>query len=209
MPFKTLLQKTGLVAILRGVKPDEIVAIGEKLYAAGFRLIEIPMNSPEALQSISLLRDALPKDCLVGAGTVLSVEQVVAVKEAGGQIIVMPHCDTAVIRRARALGMYCAPGVATPTEAFAAIEHGANAIKLFPAEQITPEVTKAWRAVIPQSVPMLPVGGITPETMARYLSHGANGFGLGSALYHPSMTPEQVYENAVLFMNAWNNLNSN
>lgn len=156
MPFNTLLQKTGLVAILRGVKPDEIVAIGEKLYAAGFRLIEIPMNSPEALQSISLLRDALPKDCLVGAGTVLSVEQVVAVKEAGGQIIVMPHCDTAVIRRARALGMYCAPGVATPTEAFAAIEHGANAIKLFPAEQITPEVTKAWRAVIPQSVPMLP-----------------------------------------------------
>ena len=93
MPFNTLLQKTGLVAILRGVKPDEIVAIGEKLYAAGFRLIEIPMNSPEALQSISLLRDALPKDCLVGAGTVLSVEQVVAVKEAGGQIIVMPHCD--------------------------------------------------------------------------------------------------------------------
>lgn len=167
------------------------------------------MNSPEALQSISLLRDALPKDCLVGAGTVLSVEQVVAVKEAGGQIIVMPHCDTAVIRRARALGMYCAPGVATPTEAFTAIEHGANAIKLFPAEQITPEVTKAWRAVIPQSVPMLPVGGITPETMARYLSHGANGFGLGSALYHPGMTPEQVYENAVLFMNAWNNLNSN
>jgi 2-dehydro-3-deoxyphosphogalactonate aldolase len=140
---------------------------------------------------------------------VLSVEQVVAVKEAGGQIIVMPHCDTAVIRRARALGMYCAPGVATPTEAFTAIEHGANAIKLFPAEQITPEVTKAWRAVIPQSVPMLPVGGITPETMARYLSHGANGFGLGSALYHPGMTPEQVYENAVLFMNAWNNLNSN
>lgn len=121
MPFNTLLQKTGLVAILRGVKPDEIVAIGEKLYAAGFRLIEIPMNSPEALQSISLLRDALPKDCLVGAGTVLSVEQVVAVKEAGGQIIVMPHCDTAVIRRARALGMYCAPGVATPTEAFAAM----------------------------------------------------------------------------------------
>ena len=102
MPFNTLLQKTGLVAILRGVKPDEIVAIGEKLYAAGFRLIEIPMNSPEALQSISILRDALPKDCLVGAGTVLSVEQVVAVKEAGGQIIVMPHCDTAVIRRARA-----------------------------------------------------------------------------------------------------------
>lgn len=100
MPFNTLLQKTGLVAILRGVKPDEIVAIGEKLYAAGFRLIEIPMNSPEALQSISILRDALPKDCLVGAGTVLSVEQVVAVKEAGGQIIVMPHCDTAVIRRA-------------------------------------------------------------------------------------------------------------
>ncbi len=100
-------------------------------------------------------------------------------------------------------------GVATPTEAFAAIEHGANAIKLFPAEQITPEVTKARRAVIPQSVPMLPVGGITPETMARYLSHGANGFGLGSALYRPGMTPEQVYENAVLFMNAWNNLNSN
>lgn len=136
MPFNTLLQKTGLVAILRGVKPDEIVAIGEKLYAAGFRLIEIPMNSPEPLQSISLLRDALPKDCLVGAGTVLSVEQVVAVKEAGGQIIVMPHCDTAVIRRARALGMYCAPGVATPTEAFAAIEHGANAIKLFPLNKL-------------------------------------------------------------------------
>ena len=207
--LKQALAQNGLIAILRGLRPDEAQAVGQVLYDAGFRVIEVPLNSPDPYTSIRTLRDSLPADCLIGAGTVLTPEQVEQVKAAGGQVIVMPHSDAKVLRAAKAAGLYLSPGVATPTEAFAAIEHGANAIKLFPAEQITPEVTKAWRAVIPQSVPMLPVGGITPETMARYLSHGANGFGLGSALYRPGMTPEQVYENAVLFMNAWNNLNSN
>lgn len=203
MQFNTLLKETGMIAILRGLKPQEAIAIAERLYAAGFRLIEVPLNSPEPLDSIALMRRALPADCLIGAGTVLNVTQVDAVKEAGGQLIVMPHADPEVIRHAKIQGMICTPGVATPTEAFSAIHLGADAIKLFPAELITPSITKAWRAVIPAGIAMLPVGGITPNNMQIYLDHGASGFGLGSALYRPGMSGDEVSEQAIRFMHSW------
>ncbi|RPH26491.1 2-dehydro-3-deoxy-6-phosphogalactonate aldolase [Buttiauxella warmboldiae] len=203
MQFNRLLKETGMIAILRGLKPQEAIAIGERLYAVGFRLIEVPLNSPDPLESITLMRRALPADCLIGAGTVLSVAQIDAVKEAGGQLIVMPHADPKVIHHAKTQGMVCTPGVATPTEAFAAIHLGADAIKLFPAELITPSITKAWRAVIPTEIAMLPVGGITPDNMQVYLDHGASGFGLGSALYRSGMSGEEVSEQAIKFMHSW------
>ncbi len=203
MDFKTTLQQSGLIAILRGLRPEQAQEIGERLYSAGFRLIEVPLNSPEPLESLRIMREALPDDCLLGAGTVMTTDQVDAVKEAGGQLIVMPHSDPQVIKRAKALGMVCTPGVATPTEAFAALKVGADALKLFPAEQISPAIVKAWRAVVPADIAMLPVGGITPENMQEYLNNGANGFGLGSSLWKAGMTPVQVYEHATRFMDAW------
>ena len=192
-----------LVAILRGIRPDEALAVGHALYDATFRVIEVPMNSPEPLESIRRLSSALGDDCLIGAGTVLRSEQVAQIAAAGGRLIVMPHADVAIITAAKRAGLYCIPGVATPTEAFAAIHAGADAIKLFPAEQITPTVLKAWRAVIPRDLAMLPVGGITPETMAPYIAAGADGFGLGSALYAPGRETDDIHRRALAFVQAW------
>lgn len=200
--FNTM-QTCGLIAILRGVKPHEVVAIGQVLYDAGFRIIEVPLNSPDPLASIRALRDALPADCLVGAGTVLSAQACADVAAAGGQIIVMPHSDTDVIRAARAAGMACAPGVATLTEAYAALAAGANMLKLFPAEALPPHVLKAWRAVLTPPMALVPVGGIVPENIATYAAAGASGFGLGSALYRPGDTATEVATKAVQFMKAW------
>jgi 2-dehydro-3-deoxyphosphogalactonate aldolase len=197
------LQRCGLVAILRGVMPHEVVAIGQALYDAGFRVIEVPLNSPEPLNSIRALRDALPVDCLVGAGTVLSVQACVDVAAAGGDIVVMPHSDPAVIRAAKAAGMACAPGVATLTEAYAALAAGADVLKLFPAEALSPAVLKAWRAVLKPPVALVPVGGIVPASMAAYAAAGASGFGLGSALYRPGDTAADVTQHAAAFMQAW------
>ncbi|MGE8321081.1 MAG: 2-dehydro-3-deoxy-6-phosphogalactonate aldolase [Comamonas sp.] len=193
----------GLVAILRGLTPDESVTVGQALYETGFRLIEVPMNSPEPLQSIARLRAALPADCRIGAGTVLSTAVVDAVRAAGGDLVVMPHADVAVIAHAHAAGMLCVPGVATPTEAFAALAAGAAALKLFPAEQLGPAVLKAWRAVIPAEIGLLPVGGITPANMAAYLQAGASGFGLGSALFKPGQGVAQIREQALAFQQRW------
>jgi len=200
--FNTM-QTCGLIAILRGVKPHEVVAIGQVLYDAGFRIIEVPLNSPDPLASIRALRDALPADCLVGAGTVLSAQACADVAAAGGQIIVMPHSDTDVIRAARAAGMACAPGVATLTEAYAALAAGANMLKLFPAEALPPHVLKAWRAVLTPPMALVPVGGIVPENIATYAAAGASGFGLGSALYRPGDTAADVATKAAQFMTAW------
>lgn len=197
------LQRCGLVAILRGVMPHEVVAIGQALYDAGFRVIEVPLNSPEPLDSIRALRDALPVDCLVGAGTVLSVQACADVAAAGGDIVVMPHSDPAVIRAAKAAGMACAPGVATLTEAYAALAAGADVLKLFPAEALSPAVLKAWRAVLKPPVALVPVGGIVPASMAAYAAAGASGFGLGSALYRPGDTAADVTQHAAAFMQAW------
>ena len=192
-----------LVAILRGVKPDEAAGIAAALVAEGFGIVEVPLNSPEPLVSIASLADTLGNDVLVGAGTVREVDHVARIADAGGRLIVMPHSDARVIAEAKRRNLYCVPGVATPTEAFAALDAGADGLKMFPAEALPPPVLKAWRAVLPKEVPLLPVGGIAPETMAPYVSAGANGFGLGSALYKPDMTAETVTAKARAFVTAW------
>ena len=200
--FDSAFKALPLVAILRGVRPDEVEAIADELYGAGFRIIEVPLNSPQALDSINRLAKRMPADTLIGAGTVLSVKAVHDVQAAGGKVIVMPHADTEVIRAAKAAGMACTPGAATPTEAFAAVAAGCDALKLFPAELITPTLVRAMRAVLPGDLRLLPVGGITPDNMAEYRAAGAAGFGLGSALYKPGMDAATVGANARAFARA-------
>jgi 2-dehydro-3-deoxyphosphogalactonate aldolase len=192
-----------LIAILRGITPDEALPVGLALAEAGFRIIEVPLNSPQPLRSIEALARALADHCLIGAGTVMSTVQVEDVAQAGGRLIVMPHGDAQVIRAAKAQGLWCAPGIATPSEGFAALAAGADALKLFPAELLTPPVLKALRAVFPPQVLFLPVGGITPQNLVSYRAAGASGFGLGSALYKPGMTPQQVSVQARAFVAAW------
>lgn len=192
-----------LVAILRGIRPVEAVSIGEILFEKGFRTLEVPLNSPQPLQSIELLARRFGDTALVGAGTVLSEASARDVAAAGGRLVVMPHADVAVIRAAKASGCLCLPGVATVTEAFAALGAGADGLKLFPAEQLPPEVLKAWRAVLPPQCRLLPVGGITPARMAAYVQAGATGFGIGSALYKPGKPLAGIAADAADFMSAW------
>ncbi|HZX76904.1 2-dehydro-3-deoxy-6-phosphogalactonate aldolase [Lysobacter sp.] len=201
------LQPLPLVAILRGLTPQDALAVGTALFDAGFRVIEVPLNSPQPLDSIALLAREFGDRCLVGAGTVLTTEQVGQVKEAGGKLIVMPHGDTAVIRAAKAAELVCTPGVATPTEAFAALAAGADALKLFPAEQLPPSVLKAWSSVLPKGTALLPVGGITPDNMTPYRNAGAAGFGIGSALYAPGTDATEVARRARAFVDGWNAIN--
>ena len=193
-----------LVAILRGIRPDEAEAAAHCLYDAGFRLIEVPLNSPDPFTSIAAMRRVLPMDALVGAGTVLSAAQMQQLKDCGGELAVMPHADTALIRQAKQLGMLCVPGVVTPTEAFAALDAGADALKLFPAELVTPPILKAIRVVLPKGTRLLPVGGITPDNMKPYRDAGAAGFGLGSALYSPGISTAELAQRAGAFVAAWN-----
>lgn len=197
------LQHLPLVAILRGVKPEEVEGIADALYAEGFRVIEVPLNSPDALDSIARVARRMPADTVVGAGTVLSVQAVTDVQAAGGKVIVMPHADVEVIRAAKARALFCVPGAATPTEAFAAIHAGADAVKLFPAELVTPTLVKAMRAVLPKTLRLLPVGGITPDNMGPYVKAGAAGFGLGSALYSPGLSAAEVGQRARAFAQGW------
>lgn len=199
----TYLKDLPLIAILRGVTPDEIVAVGRALHDAGFRVIEIPLNSPQPYESIRRLTAELGESCLIGAGTVLTEAQVAEVDAAGGRLIVSPNANLAVIRASKAAGLVSAPGVATPSEGFAALEAGADSLKLFPAEQLGPAVVKAWRAVFPKELALLPVGGITPDNMGPYVAAGANGFGLGSALYKPGLSAAQVSANAQAFAAGW------
>nr|WP_314583754.1 2-dehydro-3-deoxy-6-phosphogalactonate aldolase [uncultured Pseudomonas sp.] len=199
----TYLKDLPLIAILRGVTPDEIVAVGRALHDAGFRVIEIPLNSPQPYESIRRLTAELGESCLIGAGTVLTEAQVAEVDAAGGRLIVSPNANLAVIRASKAAGLVSAPGVATPSEGFAALDAGADSLKLFPAEQLGPAVVKAWRAVFPKELALLPVGGITPDNMGPYVAAGANGFGLGSALYKPGLTAAQVSANAQAFAAGW------
>lgn len=200
--FDTAFARCPLIAILRGVRADEVVAIGETLVAAGFTIIEVPLNSPDPLDSIAALADALKGRAVVGAGTVLRVEDVAAVEAAGGAIIISPNANPAVIAAAAARGLVSLPGVATPTEAFAALDAGAAALKLFPAEAASPAVLKAMRAVLPKAVRVLPVGGVTPEGMAPWRAAGAAGFGLGSALYAAGMSADEVGARAARFVAA-------
>lgn len=181
-----------LIAVLRGITPEEIDGVGSALVAAGFRVLEVPLNSPRAFESIRLLAHRWGEQCLVGAGTVLAVADVARVREAGGRVIVMPHADEAVIREAKALGMLCVPGVATPTEAFAALAAGADGLKMFPAESLPPGALKAWRAVLPAATLVFAVGGMKPDNLEPYWRAGASGFGTGGNLYQPGTPPDQV-----------------
>ncbi len=190
------LSQCPLVAILRGITPDECEAVGSALVDAGFRFIEVPLNSPEPLTSIGRLAKRFGTQALIGAGTVMSAGDVERVAEAGGRVIVMPHSDAAVIKAAKQLKLICLPGVATPTEAFAAIAAGADALKLFPAEAMPPAIVKAWRAVLPTSVRLLPVGGIGVHNIAAYRDAGASGFGIGSSLYKPGKSADAVSRDA-------------
>lgn len=200
--FDAAFARCPLVAILRGVEPGAVEAIGEELVAAGFTLIEVPMNSPDPLDSVARLAKRLGGRAVIGAGTVLDVAQVAAVRDAGGQMVISPNADLDVIRASAAAGLASLPGIATPSEAFAALKAGASALKLYPAEGASPAVLKAMRAVLPKTVRVLPVGGITPEDMAPWRAAGAAGFGLGSALYKPGMTAAEVGRNARSFVAA-------
>lgn len=189
-----------LVAILRGVTPDEAEGVGEALIEAGIRIIEVPLNSPEPLKSIERLANRMGDRALVGAGTVLNTAQVRDVKEAGGRLVVSPNTNVEVIAASASAGLVSCPGYFTPSEAFAALEAGAHALKLFPAEAATPAVMKAQRAVLPKDVPILVVGSVKPELMAAWIEAGANGFGLGSGLFKPGNSAAQVLENACAYV---------
>jgi 2-dehydro-3-deoxyphosphogalactonate aldolase len=201
--FETALCAMPLIAIVRGIKPVEAGPIALALHAAGFRFVEVPLNSPDPFDSIARMRKALPADALVGAGTVLRADDVGRVQAAGGELVVMPHADPAVIRAAKAAGLACVPGAMTPTEAFAALDAGADALKLFPAELISPRIVKAMRAVLPKATRLFAVGGVTAETMAEYVRAGATGFGLGSAVYSPGASADVVGAQARRFVDAW------
>ncbi|MBS7699278.1 MULTISPECIES: 2-dehydro-3-deoxy-6-phosphogalactonate aldolase [unclassified Chelatococcus] len=192
-----------LIAILRGLKPEEAVGVATALHEAGFRFIEVPLNSPDPFESIRIIRELLPDNTLVGAGTVTRTAEVERLTDLGADLVVMPHADTAIIRAAADAGLVCTPGVATPTEAFAALAAGAAALKIFPAEMVGPTVIKAIRAVLPAGTRLLPVGGITPTTMEPFLAAGVAGFGLGSALYKPGMGVQEIATNARAFVEAW------
>jgi 2-dehydro-3-deoxyphosphogalactonate aldolase len=190
--FRQRLGECRLVAIIRGVTPEEVEAVGDTLYAAGIRIIEVPLNSPDPFTSIGRLAKRLGDRALIGAGTVLQPEQVAQVREVGGQLIVSPNTFAPVIEATVAAGMVSSPGFFTPSEAFEALRAGAHGLKLFPAEAATPAVVKGQRAVLPKDVPLIVVGGVTPANMKPYLDAGADGFGLGSGLYAPGRSLDEV-----------------
>jgi 2-dehydro-3-deoxyphosphogalactonate aldolase len=192
-----------LVAVLRGIAPDGIPEVADALVAEGFRILEVPLNSPRPLESIRLLADRHGDRCLVGAGTVIDPADVPRVREAGGALVVMPHADVAVVREAKRLRMTCLPGVATPTEAFAALAAGADGLKLFPAEAMVPATLRAWRAVLPSGTLVFAVGGIRPDNMAAWWTCGADGFGTGSNLYRPGAGVAQVRAAAAAYASAF------
>ena len=200
-----LLPDPPLVAILRGLAPEQAADVGQVLFEAGFRSLEVPLNRPGALQSIEALVRIAPPGALVDAGTVVTPEQVGQVAEAGGRLIVSPHCDTAVIARSRELGLYSAPGVFTATEAFAALRAGAQALKLFPAEAMAPAGLQALATVLPPGTPLWPVGGITPGSFAQWRAAGATGFGIGGALFKLGVGLDDLRTRARAFVQAWRN----
>lgn len=202
--FDAAFARCPLVAILRGVRPEEVEPIGQALVDEGFSLIEVPLNSPNPLDSIARLTKRLAKRALIGAGTVLSAVDVIAVRDAGGTMIISPNADCSVIAASRDAELVSLPGFATPSEAFAALGAGATALKLFPAESVNPAVLKAMLAVLPQNVRILPVGGIEADGMAPWVAAGAAGFGLGSALFKPGYQAAEVARRARLFMNVMN-----
>ncbi|HZW72899.1 MAG TPA: 2-dehydro-3-deoxy-6-phosphogalactonate aldolase [Caldimonas sp.] len=202
-PLYDYLAPLPLVAVLRGITPGEVAEVSFALFDNGFRILEVPLNSPDPFTSIAALAREFGERCLTGAGTVLRVDEVEQVARAGGRLIVMPHGDVAIVREAKRLGLVCLPGVSTLTEAFAALEGGADGLKMFPAELLTPAVLKAWRAVLPKETLVFPVGGIRPDNMAPYWAVGANGFGTGSNLYQPGTSATAVRKVATEYASAF------
>lgn len=200
LDFETAILEMPLVAILRGLTASDAEPVGEALIAAGFRFIEVPLNSPDAFTSISTLQATFGKQAIIGAGTVLNEADVGKTVAAGGRLIVMPHCDPDVIRAAKIEGAIVMPGIASPTDAFTALDAGADALKAFPAELLSPKVIRSMKAVLPVETKIIPVGGITPETMPDYVAVGACGFGLGSALFKPGDPVAKVAEQARQFV---------
>ena len=203
MKLEDALEACGIIAILRGVTPDEAVAVSQALYDAGIRVVEVPLNSPEPFRSIEMIAKEFSGRMVVGAGTVLTVQDVNVLKAHGGQISVSPDGNEAVIGRAIELGLVPLPGVFTPTEAFAALRAGARHLKLFPAEAASPATIKAWKAVLPAHVKIYAVGGVTPDNMGEWLAAGASGFGIGSSLFKPGMSMAKVNESAHNLVVAW------
>jgi 2-dehydro-3-deoxyphosphogalactonate aldolase len=208
MIFADAISECGLIAILRGITTAEVEAVGQALVEAGIRVAEIPLNSPDPFASIEKMATAFKGKLVVGAGTVLSLQDVNLLKAHGGQISVAPDCNQAVIARARELGLEPIPGVFTPTEAFAAIRCGATHLKLFPAEAASPATVKAWRAVLPKHVKVYAVGGVTPANMQGWVDAGVAGFGIGSNIYKQGATPAAVAKAAKEFITAWRALKS-
>jgi 2-dehydro-3-deoxyphosphogalactonate aldolase len=203
--FQAAMRDLPLIAILRGLKPTEAEAIGDVLVEAGFRLIEVPLNSPQPLDSIARLRRRLPQ-AMVGAGTVLTAAEARDVSAAGGELIVAPNFERDVVVETVRLGMTSLPGIMTPTEAFAALAAGAHGLKLFPAELASPAVVKALLAVLPKATPLIPVGGIAADNLAGWHAAGAVGFGLGSSLYKPGDDAAAVRTKAAAIVSAFKNI---
>jgi 2-dehydro-3-deoxyphosphogalactonate aldolase len=203
MTFADAVSECGLIAILRGISTGEVEAVGQALLDAGIRVAEIPLNSPDPFTSIEKMSTAFKDKLIVGAGTVLSVQDVNLLKAHGGEISVSPDCNEAVTIRAKELGMEPLPGVFTPTEAFAAIRAGATQLKLFPAEAASPVTVKAWRAVLPKHIKLHAVGGITPNNMQSWIDAGVAGFGIGSNIYKQGFTTADVAKSAKEFVTAW------
>jgi len=209
MRFEDAAKACGIVAILRGVTPGEVEGIGDALHDAGIRVVEVPLNSPEPFRSIAALAARFQGRMVVGAGTVLDVDSVDKLKSAGGEISVSPDCNPQVIGRAVELGLVPLPGVFTPTEAFTAVRAGARHLKLFPAEAASPKTVKAWKAVLPRDVNIYAVGGVTPANMKDWADAGCAGFGIGSNIYKPGMSADDVGKAAGEFVAAWKNLKGN
>jgi 2-dehydro-3-deoxyphosphogalactonate aldolase len=193
----------GVIAILRGVTPAEVLAVGRALLDGGIRVIEVPLNSPEPFASIERLAQAFGGEALIGAGTVLSETDVDRVADAGARLVLAPNFDARVVQRTKARGLLAMPGVATPSEAFAALEAGADALKLFPAELLGPPVLKAWRSVFAPSTPMFAVGGIGEHNLVAFKRAGATGAGIGSSLYAPGAVPHQLVDRARVLVDLW------
>jgi 2-dehydro-3-deoxyphosphogalactonate aldolase len=197
------VRKFPLIAILRGLTVEDALEVGNTLYLAGFRILEVPLNRPGAIECIAALAHGLPDDALIGGGTILTEAHLNAVHAAGGRLMVSPNCSPAVIRRAVALDMLAVPGVATPTEAFTALTEGAHALKLFPAESLGYGGLKALKSVIPAETDLWPVGGITPESIAPWFLAGATGFGIGSQLFSSGVSATQLQKRATTYVKAW------
>ena len=196
------LERCPLIAILRGMTPEEAPWVLETLVAAQFRILEVPLNSPRPFESLAYLVRHAPSEMMIGAGTVLTEAEVDGVAATGAKLVIAPNCAPSVIAAANARGLIAVPGVATPTEAFAALAAGADGLKMFPGELLPPAAVKAWRAVLPKDTLLIPTGGVTPETVAAYRAAGADGFGIGSALYKPGMSREELAQRAAAFVAA-------